>query len=570
MRNVRCLCLALAAAALGCAVQAAEPTTTFSVERTYDGKPFRYQLAEQGEGHGYRVLQLRYPSPIVSSLQQNNTIPAEYYLPSGMNGKVKRPAVVCLHILHGNFELERVTCSVLAAHGVAAAMIKLPYYGERGTAEGPRLLVREPELFRKALEQGIHDVRRTIDLLASRPEVDPLAIGLVGISMGGISAAAVAEREPRVARAALILAGGDLEYIIRHAHETRELSDRLNGLPAADQRAFVAALADYDPLRHADQLRARAAQGRVLMVNASEDQVIYPACTRKLAAALGIADRVRWLDGLGHYTAIAALPQVLDSVAEFFAQDLAPAARPEKKAAAQPPAKPLECIARMLEHAAQLVGADPSPGRGHLVDLQGQATWNREKPLAFRLRLVRGGGGRFRLDVQAPAVPEIGQIAVGQAAYPWFLLRGNTVIKGRTAAGEAAPQIDAFVEPRHRAKLQLFSGLIGGVARTPQIIEQIATIQELAGPAVRVATKDERRRREAVVHFQADRLAPKRLELSGDGVRIEIDVRQWQINTVIPDELFVEPPTAKVQEVDARDIARMCAAAVNFAVEELP
>jgi hypothetical protein len=111
---------------------------------------------------------------------------------------------------------------------------------------------------------------------------------------------------------------------------------------------------------------------------------------------------------------------------------------------------------------------------------------------------------------------------------------------------------------------------VGGIARTPQIIEQIATIEELAGPAVRIAAKENRGHREAVVQFQADRRAPKRLTLSGDGVRIEIDVRQWQINTVIPDELFAEPHSAAVREVDARDISRMCAAAVNFAMEELP
>ena len=63
-------------------------------------------------------------------------------------------------------------------------------------------------------------------------------------------------------------------------------------------------------------------QGRVLMINAGEDEVIPRACTEKLASALGIQDHVVWLDGLGHYTALAALPKALKTAVDFFAQDL--------------------------------------------------------------------------------------------------------------------------------------------------------------------------------------------------------------------------------------------------------
>ncbi len=45
------------------------------------------------------------------------------------------------------------------------------------------------------------------------------------------------------------------------------------------------------------------------MLNAAEDEVIPRQCTVKLAEALGIADRVVWFDGLGHYTAMAELPR---------------------------------------------------------------------------------------------------------------------------------------------------------------------------------------------------------------------------------------------------------------------
>jgi dienelactone hydrolase len=534
-----------------------------AVASTYDGRPFSYQIQPLREGSGYRVYRLSYPSPIVTAVPQNNTIPAEFFLPTGVRDGVKRPAVVCLHILQGNFELERITCSVLAAQGIAAIMIKLPYYGERGLPDGVRALAENPKLFVGALDQGIHDVRRTVDILASRPEVDSAAIGVVGISMGGISAATVAEQEPRIARAALILAGGNLPYIIDHARETTDLSQRIHSLAPAERNEVEQAIRQHDPLRYAQRLRPRAEQGRVIMINASADRVIAPQCTRELAAALGLVDKVQWLDGLGHYTAIAALPQVLDRVADFFAQDLTAAARPIRPK--QSAAGPLQTVGSLLGQMALLLGPDPQPGRGHLVDLKGSVTLGTGKPLEFQGRLIRGSGGRFRLEAQAPVV---GDIALGQTAYPWLLAHGGTVFKGRPATESPPLRRD----DANLLKLRLLAGTLSGMALSPQIVEQLVSVRDAttpAGPALRIATRDGRPR-EALLWLQADRVTPKRLEISADQTRVEISFRHWQVNTVAPDELFVEPHDGPCQEVDAVDIQHMYAALLSFAMEQLP
>ena len=98
-------------------------------------------------------------------------------------------------------------------------------------------------------------------------------------------------------------------------------------LPPPERAEVEAKIAAADPLHFAPALRDRAMQGRVLMINAGEDEVIPRECTVKLAEALGIADRVTWFDGLGHYTAMAELPRALRMTAEFFAQDLPEGAR---------------------------------------------------------------------------------------------------------------------------------------------------------------------------------------------------------------------------------------------------
>ena len=99
---------------------------------------------------------------------------------------------------------------MLALRGVPAIMFRLPYYGERG-------LPRRARGFGKGSRKCSPgrsprpgpDLRRTIDVLASRPEIDPDRIGVTGISLGGIIAATAAGGEPRINRAALVLAGGD-------------------------------------------------------------------------------------------------------------------------------------------------------------------------------------------------------------------------------------------------------------------------------------------------------------------------------------------------------------------------
>ena len=91
-------------------------------------------------------------------------------------------------------------------------------------------------------------------------------------------------------------------------------------------------------------------------------------CTEKLAAALGIANRVRWLDGLGHYTAMAALPETLQAMTDFFAQDLPPGVTPPSAAAGI--RSPQRTLAELIRQLADLLTAEPKEGCCHLADLE--------------------------------------------------------------------------------------------------------------------------------------------------------------------------------------------------------
>ena len=171
---------------------------THSVSKTYNNAPFEYHIRPSADRADFRIYHITYPSPVVTPVKQNNTVPAEYYVPKNLQPGVKYPAVICLHILDGNEALTDLVCSVLAKRGIPALSFKLPYYGSRGTPGiGPNAMVENPKLFLGAIKQSGEDVRRTVDLLASREEIDPQRIGITGISLGAIVAATAAGAEPR-------------------------------------------------------------------------------------------------------------------------------------------------------------------------------------------------------------------------------------------------------------------------------------------------------------------------------------------------------------------------------------
>jgi hypothetical protein len=106
------------------------------------------------------------------------------------------------------------------------------------------------------------------------------------------------------------------------AHETRKLRAFIEQLqPEARERVF-ACLERLDPIRAQDGLKRLAQADRLRMTCAELDQVVPPACSRRLAEAAGFADRVTWLTGMDHYSAMAGFPKIMEEVVAFFGKDV--------------------------------------------------------------------------------------------------------------------------------------------------------------------------------------------------------------------------------------------------------
>ncbi|NQT40598.1 MAG: prolyl oligopeptidase family serine peptidase [Planctomycetes bacterium] len=571
----------LALVALVAPAPAAEPdgsaTKIHHVAKTFNDRPFDYTITLHRTFDRFSVYRLTYPSPMVTPVERNNTVPAEYYLPHGITpGDAQRGAVVCLHILNGNFELVRITCSKLASRGIPAVMIVLPYYGPRSLPGGHDKLAADPQLFTAALDQAIADVRRTLDLLASREEVDAEKLGLCGISMGGILAGTAAAVDARVWRTTLILAGGDLPAIIAHARETRAMREASQNLLPRQRSKVDRAIAAIDPLTHAAKLRGRARQGRVLMINAAADGVIPRACTEKLAEALGIGQQVVWLEGLGHYTAMAALPRVLQTTAEFFARDLPADDRPADVDPAVSTTTRPRGVRALIAVAGQfrtLVAVPPEPGRCHRADLELSITTDDGKNHQGRIQFIHGAEHRFKLQADLPTV---GRVSVGQGTYPWIASSAGTVFRASSETSEKPGDPLRFADPQYLTRLKMLSGALAAVALAPEVIEPLAEVTDELSPEgtpvirVRVKKGD---RGTGQLFLADDGVTPKRLTFSGGNIRGTVVFGQWQINAAAEDELFDEPRKTSdgaplvIKEVDHEELTRIFSAMFNFVME---
>jgi dienelactone hydrolase len=555
-------------------VPPAPPAETVQVAAaaSFDGRAFAYTVQLQSQQPRHRRYAVSYPSPLATAVAANNEVPAEYYVPADLAPTdPRRPAVIVLHILNGNFELERLLCTVLAEGGIPVILFKLPYYGERGGPEGRGRLLRRVDLFTQCLEQALLDVRRTADVLASRPEVDPARLGVCGISLGAILAAAACGTEPRLQRAGLILGGCQLQQILATARETRALRRALEDLPAERRAEVDAALLRIEPLTHARALQRLAAQDRLLMVNAAEDEVVPPACTRALAEAVGAAERVVWLPGLGHYTAMAALPQILDRTVAFFAADLpAGIVPPPAPPAAEP--TPVQALVRILQQAVTMLLRTPDEGRCHLLEATATVVRDRKQE-TYHLAYARGSGSQFRL--RASPVPEVGTLVLGNGSLPWLVSRDGTLFLGSREPGPTA-DLGAMLDPRHLLALQVLGGAVSALAVAPaafadylQVAEAPLTATDGAERMLVLAITHPRAKGNGSLRFRRDTLAPTEIRFTTGGVTGVVTIRQWAPDTVGSPELCREPAAAAVREVPREDLLRMFAATFGFLMEKV-
>jgi dienelactone hydrolase len=140
-------------------------------------------------------------------------------------GLERRPALIALHGTNGAKESMRDLLERYADAGFVAVAMDARHAGERATAI-PGLANAYQSALLRAFRTGkgqpylydtVWDVMRLVDYLSTRPDVDPVRIGVIGNSKGGTEAYLAAAADTRIAAVAPLIGVQSYGWSLTHA-----------------------------------------------------------------------------------------------------------------------------------------------------------------------------------------------------------------------------------------------------------------------------------------------------------------------------------------------------------------
>ncbi len=275
-------------------------------EHTFD---YEMELKHDLPHSGVEIYHLRFPSPVESTVKENNTVHAEYYRPKGAG---PFPGVIVLDITAGDQSVSRLISTHLAHNGIAALFVQMAYYGpRRPPGSNVRLLSTDFVRTFEGIRQTVLDLRRASAWLEARKELDPKRLGIMGTSLGSFMAALTAEMEPRLGRVAVLLGGGGLAdgyYDHPKAATYRKVWEALGG----NKEKVAKLLAPVDPLTCAGNLKDR----KLLIIAGKRDDIVPPKMAEALWKASG-EQKIVWFD-CTHIGAALYFVPAMDHIVKHF------------------------------------------------------------------------------------------------------------------------------------------------------------------------------------------------------------------------------------------------------------
>jgi cephalosporin-C deacetylase-like acetyl esterase len=134
---------------------------------------------------------------------------------------------------------------------------------------------------REIITQTVFDLRRAVDFIETRNELDASKIGFLGISLGGITGTVFCGVEKRVKVPVIVLAGGQLN--LRYGKKAL-------GSDAKDYTSII------EPKNFVKQIAPRP----LLMINAENDEIIPPIMSKLLYKEAKKPKNIIWYPAKHH------------------------------------------------------------------------------------------------------------------------------------------------------------------------------------------------------------------------------------------------------------------------------
>lgn len=190
------------------------------------------------------------------------------------------PVIILMHGLGDdkNVDYIRYGNDFFLKNGYAVVRIDISKHGDRkGTTYDFDLTGDYKYWSRNVISQTVFDLRRTVDFIESRAELDADRIGYYGISLGGIIGTIFCGVEDRIKVPVLVLSGGQLNLL----YEKQALSN--------ETKDFVSII---EPLNFVPKIAPRP----LLLLNAKNDEIVPPLMSKLLFNAAKKPKEIIWYD----------------------------------------------------------------------------------------------------------------------------------------------------------------------------------------------------------------------------------------------------------------------------------
>jgi cephalosporin-C deacetylase-like acetyl esterase len=244
----------------------------------YDAKaPLDLQERAVESVDGVEVHDISYASP------KGGRVPAYLVVPPKAG---RHAGLLFMHWGQGNRSEFLAEGLAAARAGAVCLMIDAPYhrYEFQGTTG-----FANPAGERALFVQLVTDLRRGLDLLVARPDVDPARLGYVGHSLGATWGGALVGVDHRL-RAAVLMGGLPSLTDPSHSYTDAFWAQFREQYGEEKIRAYQEVIAPIDP----EHFVSHAAPTRLLFQFARHDRFISDAAAKAYAAAASLPKEVRW------------------------------------------------------------------------------------------------------------------------------------------------------------------------------------------------------------------------------------------------------------------------------------
>ena len=215
-------------------------------------------------------------------------VPATLIIP---DGRGPFAGIVMMHGLPGNRQQMAPYGRYYAQTGAVMILIDAPFARPENAERPDWVTLTEKD--REEQIQLIIDLRRAVDVLIARSDVDPNRLAFIGVSYGGGIGGLFAGVENRLKAYSFVVGGSGL--VARIAGQVDEDTRRFHEMTAEEQELWVSAMWPIEPIHYV----GHAGPAALLFQNGTRDELVRPGDAVKYQEAGSEPKTIIWYEA-GH------------------------------------------------------------------------------------------------------------------------------------------------------------------------------------------------------------------------------------------------------------------------------